>query len=118
MRRVIAPIAAALLVLAVAGPVAADPIGKSQFPNEYKIVCDGVVTYQNAHGIPGWDLTWAPRDTPWLLMGYTMTLATGESFTSSLPPGLDPERKDLVGPCEITTPTRTWVITEAYFLHK
>jgi hypothetical protein len=117
---VIALIAAALLALTMAGPVAADPIGKSQFPNLYEIDCKaagGGVTFQNAHGVPGWDTSWAPGDTPWLLLGYTIT-GDGWSDVRPLPPGLD-RRGKLYGPCTINTiPEGSWEITEAYFLQR
>lgn len=120
MRRVIALIAAALLALTMAGPVAADPIGKSQFPNVYVITdCEDEteVPTLNAHGIPGWGIDWAPGDTPWLLMGYTYT-AGDFTFVRPLPPGLVGNEK-LYGPCTINTiPEGSWEITEAYFLQR
>ena len=120
MRRVIALIAAALLALTMAGPVAADPIDKSQFPNVYVVTDCGdetEVPTQNAHGIPGWGIEWAPGDTPWLLMGYTIT-GDGWSDIKPLPPGLVGNAK-LYGPCTINTvPIGTWEITDAYFLQR
>jgi len=120
VRRVIALIAAALLALTIAGPVAADPIDKSQFPNVYEIDCTeigGSVTYQNAHGVPGWDTSWAPGDTPWLLLGYTYNYVGG-AIVVPAPRGLDRDGK-LYGPCTIDKvypAGATWNITDAYFL--
>lgn len=121
MRRAIALIAAALLVLAIAGPVAADPIGKSNWPHVYVITCtDGtVVPDQFAHGVPGWDIDWAPGDTPWLLMGYKLTLndGSGEYVSPLRAAGLVGNGK-LVGPCTITADGAAWVITDAWFLKR
>jgi hypothetical protein len=116
VRRVIALIAAALLVLTIAGPVAADPIDKSQFPTVYEITCGPgtVVPDQYAHGVPGWDVAWKPGDnnTPWLLLGFTMTW-DGGSYVRPLPPGLADNGK-LIGPCEIAADG----ITDAWFLQR
>jgi len=121
VRRVIAPIAAALLALTIAGPVAADP-SKSptvNSPNTHLYVVDCVgeeLTYQYAYGVPGWDASWAPGDTPWLEMSYTVTTVDG-SFTKVSPRGLVGNGK-IVGPCTIEA--FGWVagysITNAYLL--
>ena len=119
MKRVIAPIAAVLLVLAMAGPVAADPIDKSQFPHVYETWCaDGtVIPNQNAHGVPGWNNPWLPGDTPWLLMGYTVTW-DGGSYVRPLPPGLAGNGK-LFGPCmSRLAGTSIWEITDGWWLQR
>jgi hypothetical protein len=117
VRRVIAPIAAALLALTIAGPVAADPINKSQFPHVYTIRCtDGtLIPDQNAHGVPGWGLDWEPGDTPWLLMGYTVVFPDGSTVVVPPPSGLQGR---LSGPCTIALVGQEPFITDAYFLHR
>ncbi len=118
MRPVIAPIAAALLALAVAGPVAADPIVNNPQSHLYKIVCGEVTTYQNSYGVPGWDDPWAPGDRPWLLMSYTLTFEDGGGvFTDVAPRGLDGK---LYGPCTIdgADGLAPYSISNAYFLRK
>jgi hypothetical protein len=120
VRRVIALIAAALLVLTIAGPVAADPVNKSQFPHVYVTTCQNgeIVPDQMAHAVPGWDVNWQPGDTPWLLMGYTVHFADGGSYVKPTPPGLVGNGK-LFGPC-----TLTWndpgggYISDAYFMQR
>jgi hypothetical protein len=116
--------AAVLLVLAMAGPVAANPVDKDQFPNLYVTECaDGtVVPVQSpAHAIPGWDVNWEPGGTPWNLMGYTYNINladlddpfSGEAvYTHPLGPGLEGK---VYGPCTILWGTDT-SITNAYFL--
>ena len=107
MRRVIAPVAAALLALTIAGPVAADP-SKSptvNSPNTHLYIIDcpkqGLTSYQYAYGVPGWDASWAPGDTPWLEIGYTLFFDDGSpGFTKVTPRGLDGNGK-IVGPCTI-----------------
>jgi hypothetical protein len=89
---VIAPIAAALLVLTIAGPVSADPVDKDQFPNLYVTTCpDGTLVPDQspAHATPGWGIDWEPGDTPWLLMGYTVTIDDVPVYTRPLPSGLE-----------------------------
>ena len=122
MRRVIAPIAAALLALSIAGPVAADPtVQQKLWPHEYVVTCSDVaateVPNQVAHGVPGWGLDWAPGDTPWLLLGFTMTW-DGGSYVKPTPPGLVDNGK-LIGACTITwdNPWGT-TIKDAYFLQR
>lgn len=125
MRRVIAPIAAALLALTIAGPVAADPIvQQKQHPLEWVVTCTDpdttAVPNQYAHGVPGWGIAWAPGDTPWLLMGYTATNIFDSSvvFVSPLhAAGLVGNGK-LVGPCELTAEGSDWLITDGYFLRR
>jgi hypothetical protein len=120
VRRVIAPIAAALLALTIAGPVAADPIVNNPQSHLYVIVCGDVTTYQNSYGVPGWDASWAPGDTPWLLMSYTLTLKDGGGvFTEDAPRGLDGNGK-LYGPCTIdgADGQAPYSISNAYFLRK
>jgi hypothetical protein len=121
VRRVIALIASVLLVLTIAGPVVADPINKAQFPNVYVFTCeDGTeIPAQNAHGVPGWGLDWEPGDTPWLLMGFTVTW-DGGSYVRPLPPGLAGTGK-LFGPCKFGlfgTPESAWPFTDAWFLKR
>jgi len=123
VRRVIAPIAAALLVLTIAGPVAADPTGTAQQSHwtdaVYQIECDDgtVIPDQFAHGVPGWDLDWAPGGTPWILLGYTLNRSSGTTYVKPLPPGLDRTVK-LSGPCTITADGWTGSITNAWFLKR
>ena len=109
MRRVIAPVAAALLALTIAGPVAADPIDKPQFPTVYVITCEDptlVVPDQYATTRPGWDVAWAPgnNNTPWILM-------------YAPPPGLVAQGR-LIGPCDVAVKGGQTVMTDAYFFHK
>jgi hypothetical protein len=116
VRRVIAPIAAALLALAIAGPAAADPIVNNPQSHLYEIDCGGLVTYQNSVGVPGWDASWAPGDTPWLLMSYTVHFRDGrEDLTEVAPRGLDGK---LYGPCTIdgADGLAPYSVTNAYFL--
>ena len=121
MRRVFALIAAMLFALAIAGPVAAAPTPRPDFPTVYEVTCaDGTVVpdqYAKNGDLPGWDILWAPGDKPWLLMGYTIDIPGVGSFTKPLPAGLVGDGK-LVGPCEVTTAGETWVIGNAYFLHR
>ena len=102
MRRVIALMAAVLLVLAIAGPVAADPtVRQLRLTDVYHTTCPGGIVFdQFAYGVPGWDASWAPGDTPWLEMSYTLTLADGRVFTKVSPRGLVGNGK-IVGPCTI-----------------
>lgn len=121
MRRVIAPIAAALLALTIAGPVAADPtVQQKQHPLVWVVTCTDatVIPDQYAHGAPGWGIDWAPGDTPWLLMGYTATnKVDGGVFVTPLPAGLVGNGK-LVGPCVLTAVGSEWLITDGYFLRR
>jgi hypothetical protein len=121
---VIAPIAAALLALTFAGPVAADPIGKAQFPHVYVTTCDDpdapAVPEQMAHAVPGWGLDWQPGDTPWLLKGYTVRLADGSiaGVAQAGMPGLVGNGK-LFGPCTITWGDPDGIyIADAYFMQR
>lgn len=120
MRRVIAPIAAALLALTFAGPVAADPTAQqSRWTDVYQITCgDGTeIPDLFAHGVPGWDVEWAPGGTPWLLMGYNVTIDDVVYVVPLKGAGLDRNEK-LVGPCTITTDGLAGAITDAYFLKR
>ena len=114
MKRVIAPIAAVLLVLAIAGPVAADP-GNPQ-SQLYVVTCSGASTTLNVSSrVPAWDVNWAPGDTPWLLMSYTVTVDGEAVFTEFAPRGLEGNRK-LIGPCTIDG--AGFSLTNAYFLRR
>ena len=109
MRRVIAPVAAALLALTIVGPVAADPIGESPFTTVYVVTCPGSpvkVPDQYAWSRPGWDVDWAPADnnTPWILM-------------YAPPPGLVAQGR-LIGPCTVSEKDGPIAVTDAYFLHR
>jgi len=126
VRRVIAPVAAALLVLTIAGPVAADPtVQQSQFPHVYVTTCAGgeEVPDQFAHNVPGWGINWQPGDTPWLLMGYKVRLADGSDDGSVLfvwqngMPGLVGNGR-LFGPCELRWGDPNYWISDAWFLHR
>jgi hypothetical protein len=113
--------AAALLVLTMAGPVLADPVPKSQFPHVYVTTCDDgtVVPDQMAHAVPGWGLDWQPGDTPWLLMGYILHRADGSTAVGRAGLlGLEVNGR-LFGPCEITwgDPGGKW-ISDAYFMQR
>ena len=124
MKRVIAPIAAVLLVLAMAGPVAADPVPKAWFPHVYVTTCHDnpqtQVPDQSAHGVVGWANPWEPGDTPWLLMAYTFVDANGASlFDVPLKAvGLEDNGK-LIGPCDISWGDPDGIhIADAYFLRR
>ena len=109
MRRVIAPVAAALLALTIAGPAAADPIGESPFTTVYVVTCPDSpvkVADQHAWSRPGWDVDWAPgvNNTPWILM-------------YAPPPGLVAQGR-LIGPCDVAVKGGQTVMTDAYFFHK
>jgi hypothetical protein len=124
VRRVIALMAAVLLVLTIAGPVAADPIPKAWFPHLYVTTCydnpPTQVPTQNAHGVVGWANPWEPGDTPWLLMAYTFVDAhDAPLFDVPLEAvGLDKNGK-LIGPCDITWGDPDGIhISDAWFLRR
>lgn len=116
MRRVIVPIAAALLALAVAGPVAADPIVNNPYSHLWVMECGDGPIYQNAAGTPGWNAPWAPGDTPWLIMSETIVFHDGrQSITNTAPRGLEGK---LFGPCtaEGADGLAPYSVIDAYFL--
>ena len=124
MRRVIALMAAVLLVLAIAGPVAADPVPKTWFAHLYVTTCyDNPPTQvpdQNAHGVVGWANPWSPGDTTWLLMAYTFEDVNDKPlFDAPLKAvGLEKNGK-LIGPCEITWGDPDGIhISGAWFLRR
>ena len=112
--------AAALLVLTFAGPVAADPtVRQLRLTDVYHTTCPGGIVFdQFAYGVPGWDVDWAPGDTPWLLMGYNVTI---DDVVVRVVPvkGAGLVRIDkLVGPCTLTVDGFDGALTDAYFLKR
>lgn len=119
MRRAVVFIAAGLLILAIGGPVAAEP-SRNPTLMPYEITCDpGPDWFVDARGLPGWSQDWGPGDRPALLMGYTVNWGGPEpgSATRSAPPGLVTSGQ-LFGPCEISGDgwDPGWWITDAWFL--
>jgi hypothetical protein len=116
MRQVMVPLAAALLALTIAGPAAAEPVVNNPYSHLWDIDCSGAVTHQNGFGVPGWNVPWAPGDTPWLVMSETVDFHDGRpSITDVAPRGLEGR---LFGPCtaEGADGLAPYSIRDAYFL--